>query len=409
VTGDNNAPRGRAYGCGGAFSAFRSEITYWNYKDILMSEQPITPQSTVHSRIGRVEALDVLKFFVLFFMIQGHLFRAYLLVSVRQSSWFKFHEVLHGIVAPGFLFAAGFAAFLSYTNKKEQYLRPGKAFFRRLTRILFIIGLGYWIHLPFFSLRKTLKHLHLGSAGEFLKVDILQCIGVGLLLFTLVAVLLKKQKMVVAVSALLALGFFLAAPLVYKLHLGNFIDYYLDYRLSLFPLFPWAGFLFAGVLCAYIYSWLEKALFFKLALILGIAFFPWSFLFPTTFNGGWAIPGLLTKFGGVFLLLWFSHQLASTRGRWSQVLVKAGKEPLFVYVLHLFIIFGSVFKQGLSRQFNNSLTVLDALLLCLVVQLLVFALALLYHEVKEKHPFTWRILFYLFWLVFFIFFFYRQY
>jgi uncharacterized membrane protein len=374
-----------------------------------MPAQSLTPQSPEHRRIGRVEALDLFKFFVLFFMIQGHLFRAYLLVPIRQTSWFRFHEVLHGIVAPGFLFAAGFAAFLSYNNKTEQYLRLGKAFFSRLKRILFIIGLGYWIHLPFFSLRKTLKHLHQGSAEDFLRVDILQCIGVGLLLFTLAAVLFKKEKIVVVASALLTLGFFMAAPLVFKLQAGNFIDFYLDYRRSLFPLLPWAGFLFAGVLGAYVYSRLEKDRFFRLALILSIALFPWAFLFRSTVKGAMSLPGLMTRFGGVFLLLWLSHLLAKSGGRWRNVLIRAGKESLFVYVLHLFIIFGSVFEHGLNKQFKNSLAVHDALLLCLVVQLLVFSLALLYHEIKEKHTFTWRILFYLFWMVFFILFLFRQY
>jgi len=36
--------------------------------------------------IQRVEALDLFRFFVLFFMIQGHLLRAYLLPSLRQST-----------------------------------------------------------------------------------------------------------------------------------------------------------------------------------------------------------------------------------------------------------------------------------------------------------------------------------
>lgn len=373
-----------------------------------MSVKQLTSQFPARPAIRRIEALDLFKFLVLFFMIQGHLFRAYLVGPIRQAHWYRIHEALHGIVAPAFLFAAGFAAFLSYTNKKEQYLHLGSAFFVRLRRILFIICLGYWIHLPFFSLRKTVKHLGQGTAEEFLKVNILQCIGVGLLLFTLTAVLLKKQKIIVAASALFSLAFFLAPPLVHKLHIGYIIDFYLDYRVSLFPLFPWAGFLFAGILCAYGYSLLEQELFFKLALIIGIVFFPWYFLFKSTIRAELTLQGNLTKFGGIFLLLWFSHWLVRVGGRWVKVLIRAGKESLFVYVLHLFIIFGSAFKHGLNVRFKNSLYVHDAVLLCLAVQLLVFSLALFYHELKEKHSFTWRILFYLFWLVFFTLFILRR-
>jgi uncharacterized membrane protein len=373
-----------------------------------MQAKQLTSQFPGRSVIRRIEALDLFKFLVLFFMIQGHLFRAYLVGPIRQASWYKIHEALHGIVAPGFLFAAGFAAFLSYINKEKQYLHPDKAFFVRLRRILFIIAVGYWIHLPFFSLRKTVKHVWQGTAGDFLKVNILQCIGVGLLLFTLIAVLLKKRKLIVAASALFSLVFFLAPPLVHKLHIGYIIDFYLDYRVSLFPLFPWAGFLFAGILCAYGYSLLEKELFFKLSLIIGIVLFPWYFLFKTTVKAELTLQGILTKFGGIFLLLWFCNWLTKSGARWVKLLSRAGKESLFVYVLHLFIIFGSVFERGLNHQFKNSLDVLDALLLCLALELLVFSLALFYNEVKEKHPFTWRILFYLFWLVFFTLFILRR-
>ena len=158
---------------------------------------------------------------VLFFMIQGHLFRAYLLPALRQQSWYKMHEVFHGFVAPGFLFVAGFAAFLSFHNKRQNYIHLDAAFFKRLRRILFVIAIGYWIHLPFLSLRKTLQFVRLGRAGDFLKVDILQCIGVGLLLFTLLAVLLKNEKVVVLLSALAGALFFLLPAAVKGIRLPS--------------------------------------------------------------------------------------------------------------------------------------------------------------------------------------------
>lgn len=158
--------------------------------------------------IKRVEAVDLFRFFVLFFMIQGHLFRAYLLPAIRQEEWFKIHEVFHGFVAPGFLFVAGFAAFLSFHNKRQNYIHLDRAFFKRLRRILFVIAIGYWIHLPFLSLGKTLRFVRIGKANEFLRADILQCIGVGLLFFTLLAVVLKNERIVVLFSALAGSLFF---------------------------------------------------------------------------------------------------------------------------------------------------------------------------------------------------------
>ena len=201
-------------------------------------------------------------------MIQGHLFRAYLLPSIRQLPWYKIHEVLHGFVAPGFLFAAGFTAFLSFHNKRQNYIRLDGAFFKRLRRILFVIAVGYWIHLPFLSLRKTLLAVGRGQAGNFLRVDILQCIGTGLLLFTLLAVLLKGERAVTLATALAGALFFLLPEAVKDIRLHPVLDPYFDYRVSLFPLFPWLGYLCLGVVAAFLYSRLQRRSHFGLLLTL---------------------------------------------------------------------------------------------------------------------------------------------
>ena len=353
--------------------------------------------------VRRVEAVDLFRFFVLFFMIQGHLFRAYLLPAIRQMHWYKVHETLHGLVAPGFLFAAGFAAFLSFHNKRQNYIHLDRAFFKRLRRILFVFAIGYWIHLPFLSLRKTLQFVRQGKAGDFLRADILQCIGVGLLLFTLLAVLLKNEKVVVLFSALAGALFFLLPETVKGIRLHPVIDPYFNYDVSIFPIFPWVGFLCIGIVTAYIYAQLKKEVFFKLLLLLGALFFPWFFFHSSKiyFKAELTLSGNLNKIGGVFLLLWLSQWLLRKGGSgFLDLLKKAGSESLFVYVLHLFVIFNSIFRPGLKSFFENSLNVLQALLLFFVVQLAVFAASLLYHHVKERRPLIWRWGFNVFWAAF---------
>jgi uncharacterized membrane protein len=353
--------------------------------------------------IQRVDAVDLFRFFVLFFMIQGHLFRAYLLPAIRLEHWYKLHETLHGLVAPGFLFSAGFAAFLSFHNKRQNYIHFDRAFFKRLRRILFVIAIGYWIHLPFFSLRKTLRFVSQGQAGEFLKTDILQCIGVGLLLFTFFAVALKNEKIVAAISVLAGALFFLLPETVKTIHLHPAVDSYFNYNVSTFPIFPWAGFLFVGVIAAYAYVLLKKEIFFRSILVLGIVFFPWFFFKSSQvyFKAELTLTGNLNKIAGVFLLLWLSDWLLRRcQGPLTSVLIKAGTESLFIYVLHLFVIFNSIFGFGLKPVFQNSLHVPQALLLFLAIALVVFVLALGYNWLKEKRPFAWRVVFNIFWVAF---------
>jgi uncharacterized membrane protein len=360
-------------------------------------------QNEIAGPIKRVEAVDLFRFLILFFMIQGHLFRTYLLPSIRQAHWFGLHEALHGLVAPGFLFSAGFAAFLSFHNKRQNYIHLDRAFFKRLRRIVFVIAIGYWIHLPFFSLRKTLWQISQGQAGELLKADILQCIGVGLLLFTLLAVVLKNEKTVVCFSLLAGALFFLLPETVKNIHLHPVIDPYFNYNVSLFPIFPWAGFLFIGVVAAYVYTLLKKEIFFKLILVLGVAGFPWFFLQSSRvfYKAELTWAGNLNKTAGVFLLLWLADLLLRKfKGPLTAILIKAGTESLLVYVLHLFIIFNSIFGFGLKAYFQDSLNVPQALLFFLVLQLLVFAVSFFYNWLKEKQAFVWRIVFYGFWIVF---------
>jgi uncharacterized membrane protein len=353
--------------------------------------------------IKRVEAVDLFRFLVLFFMIQGHLFRAYLLPAIRLEHWYKLHETLHGLVAPGFLFSSGFAAFLSFHNKRQNYIHLDRAFFKRLRRILFVIAIGYWIHLPFFSLRKTLRQISQGQAGEFFKVDILQCIGVGLLLFTIFAVVLKNERVVVLFSVLAGALFFLLPETVKQIHLHPAVDPYFNYNISIFPIFPWAGFLFIGVITAYVYTLLKKEIFFTMLLVLGILIFPWFFLQSSQvyFKAELTLSGNLNKTGGVFILLWLADWLLRKfKGQLTAILVKAGTESLFVYVLHLFIIFNSIFGFGLKPYFQDSLNVPQALQMFLAIGLLVFVISFYYNWLKEKQVFIWRIVFNVFWLVF---------
>jgi uncharacterized membrane protein len=377
----------------------------------LSTHQP--PTSAV-PKPGRVEALDLFKFLILVFMIQGHLFRAYLFEPVRQAEWYRIHEILHGAAAAAFLFAAGFAAFLSYLRKQEQYIRPGKAFLRRLARILFVIWCSIWMRLPFFSLRKTLAFYKQKGLAPLFTSDILMCIGVSLLLFVGLALVLKKVRAVALASLGVGLVFFLLPRIVYDLHISPLLDPFLDYRLSPFPLFPWSGFLFLGVVCAYCYEYLfkHKERFFKILVVAGLIMVPWYFFYntPGFHRTEWTLPGNLNKTGVVFLLFWLAYWLGKHfKGRMTELMTKAGHETLFVYILHIYILYHSIYHHGLNVYFSNSLSVPEALVLLFIVLFAVFLPALWYHTLKTKYPSIYRYIFYGFWLLFAVIFISRPY
>jgi len=140
-----------------------------------------------------------------------------------------------------------------------------------------------------------------------------------------------------------------------------------------------------------------------LILVLGIVLFPWFFLKSSQvyFKAELTLSGNLNKIAGVFLLLWLADWLLNKfKGPLTTVLIKAGTESLLVYVLHLFIIFNSIFGFGLKPYFQDSLNVPQALLMFLAIGMLVFAISFYCDWLKTKQTFIWRIVFYGFWIVF---------
>ncbi len=82
-------------------------------------------------------------------MVQGHVTDALLTAAALAQPWYVFQQMFHGSTAPGFLFASGFVAGLP---RAPLSLR---ASLRRARRLLFVLGVGYFLHLPYFSLWKT--------------------------------------------------------------------------------------------------------------------------------------------------------------------------------------------------------------------------------------------------------------
>lgn len=373
-----------------------------NSKIVLQYRLLMTSQLLNKQVSQRLEALDLFKFFILAFMIQGHLFRAYLQEGIRQSSWFRYHEILHGAAAPAFLFAAGFAAFLSFHRKHGQYINLDKAFWKRVGRILFIMWCSIWLHLPYFSLRKSVNYFQKKGWTTLLQSDILMCIAVSLLIFVGLTVVLKKTGAVAAASLVLGLLFFLLPRMVYDLHPASWLAPFLDHRLSSFPLFPWAGFLFLGVVCAYCYTYLIKDTrrYFLVLAVTGLLLLPWYFFYHTEsyHRTEWTLPGNMNKTGFVFLMFSLAYGIGVLwPGQRLSILKKAGQETLFVYILHLFVLYRTISFAGIHINFKSALGVGEALAVLAAVLLAVFLPALLYNHLKVKYPALWRKVFYVFW------------
>jgi hypothetical protein len=169
----------------------------------------------------------------------------FLAPELRQVAWFDWLNWVNGLIAPSFLLIAGWAMGMGAPTGKPI------AFWRKTRRLLGVAALGYALHFPWDDLagHRWEQALRVGS-----QVDVLQCLALSLFLVLLVQCLAQragKEKSHLVFSCLMGLLiaiFVGCAPAVMTwtggpVPLRAFVNHTTG---SLFPLFPWAAFAFAG-------------------------------------------------------------------------------------------------------------------------------------------------------------------
>lgn len=190
----------------------------------------------------RVVYLDLLRLVATFQMLQGHAIDAVLHPVYRQGPVHALWQVVRGYTAPAFLFAAGFAFYLTTLRGMDARPLPtAKTHWRRIRRFVLLIALGYLMHMP----------PSLGQVWEYAIVDVLQCIGVSLLVLELLVWRWPHPRMVVSMAGVLAIASFALEPALADWTtsgalrvLSNYINHAGG---SLFPVVPHGGYVFAGV------------------------------------------------------------------------------------------------------------------------------------------------------------------
>jgi hypothetical protein len=276
-------------------------------------------------------------------MVQGHVCDFLLSAEVRRTGLYELQLLFHGSTAPGFLFASGFVAGLP-----RAPLSP-RAALRRARRLLFVLAVGYWLHLPYLSLGKTL------AASPAEKAALYACHALQLIavvqLFVL-ALQLAFPRRWTAVTGGLAAIVTLAGPAVWASGLSQALPAalapYLDERTgSSFPIFPYAAFVLAGTLAGTTLGRQAAAPRHRREAATGLVLLVFGLVLSWAFAGRvdfWKIsPGyVLLRLAFLLLLLRGVEAAASRFLLGTKALALLGRESLLVYVLHLLCLYGGV-------------------------------------------------------------------
>ncbi|MEO0214568.1 MAG: acyltransferase family protein [candidate division WOR-3 bacterium] len=300
----------------------------------------------------RLLFIDWLKGLFVIWMVPTHAFDGLFPHFLKKTELYQAVAFYNGLVAPAFLISSGFLAL--YTFKKDK-------FFSRLRRGVELMAFGYATQLPFKSFTQTLEHIYLyilGKSPEFFeqslktfqRVEILICIGFGAIAITLILYFVEdnfKRLLVFLTLAFLVWG---TSPIINKYgeKLPMFIAPYFAFKDTLFPIFPYWGYMFFGSAMASAYL-MDKRVFFLITLIpVSFVFLNVFFHFPRIES---YLPYILLKTGFLLIILYIL-KYANNIGYKFPLLAMLGRNSLLSYAFHNTIVYGSPFTKPLRYYYG---------------------------------------------------------
>jgi uncharacterized membrane protein len=332
-------------------------------------------------------------------MMRGHVIDAFLSPAYRQSWFFHFWQMLGAYTAPAFLFLAGLSVGLSYAKIDQMEISFGRRLWLSTRRGLEVFVIAY-----LFRLEEYLQWAPYSKWRDILRFDILNNIGISLILVGLIFALVKKEWLRYLALSLAATLVALAAPAVWSSPainslpwvIRNFFNSAVEF--GHFPIFPYFIFMPAGAVAGLLTRQFKAD---KLKLI----FLHYGFL----------IAGILLILGGIWAAIKFPHAygwiLFYNSPEYSfirigmQAMVLAGcfflclpfkqesfsfmrllgRHSLMVYWVHIALIYGRMTSR-LQRNLDWPQTIAAMLMLMALMVLLAWVVEN-WGKVKAPLPF----------------------
>jgi uncharacterized membrane protein len=193
------------------------------------------------SPLGRIKAFDWLRGLAVLVMVETHSL-VFVRPELHQTRAMARLNWVNGLVAPSFILAAGFSLGLLQVRAAAGGQAGRRSRLRRtLRRIGEVLAVATLVNMVWFPVTLEPRWLT--------RVDILQCIGLSLLLALPVLMgLAARPYRLAAVSLLMAAAIFFLAPFAEQVS-GSWATQLLKRGgpwSTVFPLLPWSGYIFLG-------------------------------------------------------------------------------------------------------------------------------------------------------------------
>ena len=308
---------------------------------------------------GRLAFIDWTRGFAAIIMLQGHTFDSFTRTDLRNQGPFVLSQFFGGMPPAIFLFLTGITfAFLMHSQERRgatSWQRVVAALKR--SRYLFLIAFLFRLQLYVFGFPTS-------PAGELLRVDILNCMGMAMLLLAPMAVFTTVERIrLCTILGLVIAGLSPVVSMISPVNVPWIIRSYFFPSYNYFGFFPWASFLAFGLAMGSILRVikqddLDRVMQWTLAIGLGLSFCAYYFgNLPYTIYAKseyWlnSPAMILIKLGVTLAMLALAFlwlKLGATE-KWS-LFRQLGTTSLLVYWVHIELVYGrwfGIWKQGLS-------------------------------------------------------------
>lgn len=351
----------------------------------------------------RIIFIDLMRAFAVIQMVQGHTTDVLLSPDYRSTSdpFFYTWFFMRGMTAPIFMFTAGTVFTYLFRLVKKPFSENPRVV-KGVKRFLLLVFLGYMLRYPTYTI-VDFSSVTDFSWRIFFAVDVLHLIGFSILFLILLAYVSEKIKISDFFTfSLAAAVFYFGSLITYQIDWHNILPrfiagYFYTGSGSLFPLFPWAGYvILGGVLGSYLAKHplvFKTAKFsYKLAAI-GAAFILISFGIELILSGlgdnveraSHSPVTVLFRTGFVLLLNSLVAVISLKVDRIPKIIILIGRNTLLIYVVHLVILYGSAWNFGINHQFGKSFNVPQTVLSALTMITLMTIMVIIVNKFKIRN------------------------